>query len=173
MICVNKNIVPFFSVIITSYNRSGVLKRALDSLIMQSTGDWECLIVDDGSNDSTFEIAKIYCDNDPRIRYLYHANRKQAMSKNAGILAASGLFITFLDSDDEYEPNHLELRQSVLRQNPSIEFLDGGFRIVGNNYVPDANNHNKMIHLSHCKIGGTFFIRRDAAFDISGFPDVE
>ncbi|MBX3044507.1 MAG: glycosyltransferase [Candidatus Kapabacteria bacterium] len=172
MISVNKNIIPFFSVIVTCYNRGLTLQRALISLQSQSEQDWECLIVDDGSNDSSAIIAKRFCDSDRRFRYLYHSNRKQALSKNAGMLAASGIYITFLDSDDEYEIKHLELRKRILCQNPEVELLHGGVRIIGNEYVPDMNNPNKMIHLSDCVIGGTFFVYKNSALAIGGFNDV-
>lgn len=173
MISVNDKVIPFFSIITTSYNRSYILRRALDSLINQSVQDWECIIVDDGSNDNTFLIAKEYCDKDKRFRYIYHSNRKQALSKNAGILAAAGLYITFLDSDDEYQKNHLEIRQSILRQENDLHFLYGGVKIIGDEYVPDANNPSKMIHLKDCCIGGTFFIRRDIIFELSGFQKID
>ncbi|MFA7626977.1 MAG: glycosyltransferase family 2 protein [Candidatus Kapaibacterium sp.] len=173
MISIDKNKIPFFSVVIASYNRSAKLVRALDSLLNQNFDDWECIIADDGSDDGTFNLVKTYCDNDKRFRYLYHSNRKQAMTKNAGILASSGYFVTFLDSDDEYESSHLYLRYKLLTQNPDVELLHGGVRIIGNEYVPDINNPSKKIHLNKCVIGGSFFICKDAALKFGGFDDVE
>lgn len=171
MICVNKNIIPFFSVIVTTYNRSKLLDRALDSLLGQTFDDWECLIVDDGSSDNTFNKAIKYCKEDPRFRYMFHSHRRQSSSKNAGILAANGIFVTFLDSDDEYKPEHLDSRHQILRQYNDVDFLHGGVQIVGNKYVPDLNNPSKLIHLNDCIIGGTFFIKRNIAIEIGGFPD--
>lgn len=173
LISVNKNIIPFFSVVITSYNRAYILKRALNSVMRQTTNDWECLIIDDGSSDNTYQIAKEYCDKDKRFRYLYHSNRKQSASKNAGLLAAGGVFVTFLDSDDEYEPEHLDIRRRALYQYSGIELLHGGIRIEGDEYVPDRDNPKKKIHLSECVIGGTFFIEKFAGINIGGFPDVD
>jgi glycosyltransferase involved in cell wall biosynthesis len=173
IVSVNKNIIPFFSVVVTCFNRAYILERALKSLQIQTCLDWECLIVDDGSKDTTTEIAKKYCDRDIRFRYLYQSNRKQPFAKNAGILAASGIYVTFLDSDDEYEKEHLAARQKVLFQNPEVELLHGGVKIIGNEYVPDKDNTGKLIHLNDCVIGGTFFVQKSAAMNIGGFADVE
>lgn len=172
-IAVRKNIIPYFSVIVTTYNRAELLHRALDSLLRQTFQDWECVIVDDGSNDNTFSICRNYTDYDPRFRYLFHSNRKQALSKNCGILASSGIVVTFLDSDDEYDVEHLEFRQRIFNQNPQVEFLHGGVKIIGDEYVPDMKNTSKLIHLSECIIGGTFFIQKSKALEISGFDDIE
>ncbi len=142
-------------------------------MLNQTFLDWECLIVDDGSSDSTFDVIKNYITSDYRFRYLFHSNRKQALSKNAGLLAASGIYITFLDSDDEYEPQHLELRADILNQNSYIELLHGGVRIIGNEYVPDMHDRENRIHLTECIIGGTFFIRNSPESKLNGFEAVE
>ncbi len=173
IVSVNKNIIPFFSIILTCYNRAYILEKAIKSILSQTCLDWECLIVDDGSNDNTTEIAKKYCDTDSRFRYLYHSNRKQAQSKNVGILAASGMFITFLDSDDEYATNHLEIRQRILFQYPDVEFLHGGVRVIGDEFVPNRDNTQELIKLSECIIGGTFVVRKEAAISIGGFDEFD
>jgi len=170
LVSVNKNIIPFFSVIITSYNRANKLSRAVNSLINQTCTDWECILVDDGSSDNTFELAKTFCDSNDKFRYVYHSNRKQSLSKNAGILASSGIFVTFLDSDDEYDTEHLAIRQKILFQNPEVELLHGGVKIIGNEFVPDKDNPNELIHIYDCIIGGTFFINKYSAVNLGGFP---
>lgn len=161
---------PFFSVIICSFNRADVLDRALTSLVEQEERDWEALVVDDGSNDETFKIVKQFSDEHHRIRYLYHSNKGAALARNTGIQAAAGLFVTFLDSDDWYAPEHLALRKICLQEAPEIDLLHGGVIIHGDPYVPDRFDPGKRIHLKHCVIGGTFVIRRDAALAIEGFP---
>ncbi|PKL86860.1 MAG: glycosyl transferase [Ignavibacteriae bacterium HGW-Ignavibacteriae-1] len=168
-IAVRKNIIPYFSVIVTTYNRAHLLHRSFDSLLKQVELDWECIIVDDGSTDETFNICRKYLDADPRFKYIFHSNRGQALSKNAGILASSGIYATFLDSDDEYRNDHLDIRHKVLNQNPQVELLHGGVKINGNKYVPDMNDTSKLIHLSDCIIGGTFVIRKEKAIELGGF----
>ena len=169
MISLNNNKIPFFSVIICTFNRKNVLLRAINSLFNQKFEDWEAIIVDDGSDDGTFELIKELASADDRIRYNYHSNRGTGNSRNSGILASAGMFITFLDSDDEYHPTHLAIRRKVLIDNPGVDLLHGGVKIIGNKYVPDAYNPGKKIHLNECVIGGTFFFKKQLAIEMGGF----
>jgi glycosyltransferase involved in cell wall biosynthesis len=61
MICISKNVVPFFSVIITTYNRKNIVKKAINSVLNQTEQDFELIIVDDGSQDNTYDDLKKYC----------------------------------------------------------------------------------------------------------------
>jgi len=160
---------PFFSVIITSYNRAHLLKRALDSLLCQTEPDWEAIIIDDGSTDNTaFEICPY---RNQKIQYFWQQSKGASESKNAGINLANGKFITFLDSDDEYHPTHLQTRKEILSKE-KIDFLHGGVTVIGNKWVPDRLNYHQMISLSECTIGGTFFIRKSIAIKLKGFRDL-
>lgn len=172
MISVYPQRIPLFSVIVCTYNRAHLLPRALESLCKQTETDWEAIIVDDGSTDETQSIIKEYCAHYPAIRSIYHSNRGLSASRNAGVLAACGMFITFLDSDDEYHAQHLEVRKQVVTQNPNVPFFHGGAQIIGNQYVPDKNNPKKKIHLDTCVIGGTFVVRRDVVLALGGFPHI-
>lgn len=163
---------PFFSIIVTTYNRSHIIKKALDSLISQTEHDWEAIIVDDESTDDTFSQVLRYINTYPQIRYLRKVHSGEAMSKNAGINSSTGKFISFLDSDDEYSPLHLHSRKMILLQDPSIGFLYGSAQIIGNQYVPDRFNYGKLISLSECVIGGTFFIERGVLFQLKGFKNI-
>lgn len=160
---------PFFSVILTTYNRAGLITRALKSLIAQTEQDWEALIVDDGSTDDTGEKVKPFIAANSRIRYFKQANQGSAVARNLGRHYATGKYITFLDSDDEYEPEHLKSRKDWLSVHPEIAFLHGGVKIIGNAYVPDRFDYTRQIHLSECVIGGAFFIRRDVFSIIKEF----
>ncbi|MFM8280826.1 MAG: glycosyltransferase family 2 protein [Bacteroidota bacterium] len=172
MITVKNKHIPFFSVIVTAYNRGYIIDRALQSLIQQSEHDWECIIADDGSSDEIAEIATSYCKKDDRFRFIHHSHRGQSLTKNAGILASSGLFITFLDSDDEYASDHLKMRKAMLEEYPQVDLLHGGVTIIGDPYVPDMNNPDLHIHLDDCVIGGTFFFKRTSLLNLGGFPNV-
>jgi glycosyltransferase involved in cell wall biosynthesis len=163
---------PFFSVIIATYNRSTLLKRALKSLIAQTEKDWEAIVVDDESTDSTYLHISSYLELHPNIRYVRQTHSGEAVSKNTGISLARGKYITFLDSDDEFSPLHLESRKAVLEQNPKIGFLYGGAEIIGNQYVPDRFDHSKRINLKNCAIGGTFFIERSILIELRGFKKI-
>lgn len=163
---------PFFSVVIPTYNRSALLKRALNSLISQTEPDWEALIIDDESDDDTYTQVLPYLESHSKIKYIHQTHKGCPGSKNTGIFSARGRFITFLDSDDEFHPEHLQSRKHILHNNPAIKFLYGGARVIGNQMVPDRNDLSKQIALSECVIGGTFVLEREIAIFLNGFKDI-
>ncbi len=163
---------PFFSVIITTYNRAEFLIRAVKSLIRQTESDWEAIIVDDGSTDNTAQALQPFLDANPALRYVFQKNLGCVGAKNTGIKLAKGRYLTFLDSDDEYAPIHLETRKAILTENPEIDFLRGGIEVIGNPYVPDRFDHTKMMLIADCAIGGTFFIERTLMEKLDGFRDI-
>jgi len=160
---------PFFTVIIATYNRAVLITRALDSLISQTEKDWEAVISDDGSTDNTYLLILPYLETNPQIVYIRHPHKGISRAKNAGLNAANGKYVTFLDSDDEYLPNHLEQRKKVLLQNPSVRLLHGGTKIMGSQFVPDRLDHRKKVNLKDCVIGGTFVLERETALHLKGF----
>jgi len=162
----------FFSIIITTYNRANLLKRALNSLIAQTEKDWEAIIVDDESTDDTYEQILPYLLSYSKIKYIRKSHSGEVKSKNAGIFSSTGKYISFLDSDDEYAPNHLETRKKILMQNKHVHFLHGGTEIIGNQYVPDRFDQKKIISLNDCAIGGTFFIERNTLHSLNGFWNI-
>jgi|WetSurSiteA1Bulk_404760.scaffolds.fasta_scaffold48113_2 glycosyltransferase involved in cell wall biosynthesis len=163
---------PFFSIIIATYNRAHLISKALESLISQTEKNWEAIIIDDESTDDTYKQILPYLNSKYKIKYIQKPHSGEALSKNAGIKSASGKFISFLDSDDEYDPVHLQSRKAILMQNPSVRFLYGGVQIIGNQYVPDRFDSNKRINLNDCVIGGTFFIERSILLHLKGFKNI-
>jgi len=107
---------PFFSVIIPTYNRAHILINTLQSLKGQTLSDWECVVVDDGSTDNTKEMVELICKKDSRVRYIYQNNAERSVARNNGIIHSSGTYICFLDSDDEFLPNHLEVLHDVIKK---------------------------------------------------------
>lgn len=168
----NTNPLAMFSVVITTFNRAKLLKRALDSLISQTENDWEAFIIDDGSTDDTQQQILPYLNSHYRIKYIWKAHSGAIPSKNYGIRTATGTFVAFLDSDDEYHPAHLESRKKILIENPPVKFLYGGVKVLGNQYVPDKNNPSVSISLKDCIIGGSFIIEREVLLSLNGFRNI-
>lgn len=164
--------VPLFSVVITTYNREELIKRALESLVLQTEKDWEAVIVDDESTDNTYSRVEPYLDAFPAIRYIRKEHSGEPLSKNAGIFSTTGKYITFLDSDDEYAPDHLALRKEILAEDTSVNFIHGGVKIIGNQLVPDRFDPEKSVNLKDCIIGGTFFVERNIMYELEGFRDI-
>lgn len=161
---------PFFSVIICTFNRAHLLPRALDSVLAQQERSWEVIVVDDGSTDDTYAVVQPYLQQAPNVRYMAHRNRGLAISRNVGIAAAIGDYVTFLDSDDWYAPDHLTSRRAILARHPDVELLHGGCQIIGNPFVPDKYNPQRMLDLHDLVVGGTFVFPRAYAVSIGGFP---
>ena len=103
---------PRVSVIIPTYNRSDLLKDAIASVLSQNYSDYEIIIVDDGSTDDTQAVVSSY--KSPKIIYFFQNNCGRSAARNSGISLARGEYIAFLDSDDIFMPNKLELQTSFL-----------------------------------------------------------
>jgi O-antigen biosynthesis protein len=108
---------PKVSVVIPVFNRPEAVRRAIDSVLAQTCQDFEIIVVDDASTDSTPTVLAAFAD--PRIRLIRHErNRGGSASRNTGILASSAPYVGFLDSDDEWLPNKLERQLAVFEAAP-------------------------------------------------------
>lgn len=103
---------PFVSIITPSYNAANLLPGTIQSVINQSFQDWEMLIIDDCSTDNSKDIIESFCTKDPRIHYFKTTAKSGSPSlpRNIGIENAKGKYIAFLDADDIWLPNKLELQ---------------------------------------------------------------
>jgi len=109
---------PLISVIIPTYNRAGLLKRAVESVLEQSYDNFELLVVDDGSTDETADFVTGL--DDPRLRYLRQPrNMGVAAARNRGMREARGSLIAFLDSDDAWTRAKLERQVELIRRRPA------------------------------------------------------
>lgn len=107
---------PEVSVIIPCYNQAKFLPRAIASLQAQTLEAWECIIVDDGSTDNTAEVAANMALRDARVRLMQKINGGSASARDAGIQAAQGVYIQFLDADDMLSPDKLEKQTAFMNQ---------------------------------------------------------
>ena len=135
------------------------IKRAIDSVLQQDFNDFELIIIDDGSNDSNRKSLLKYVEkHENKIIYIRHSNRGQSASINRGVLNSVGEFITIIDSDDEYKPQHLS---SCLQEIENVDLICSTTEtIVGSiedYFVPDKNDHTKLIHLDDGILFGTLF----------------
>ena len=168
------DIQPAVSIILPTFNRAPRLAEAIESVLAQSFTDWELIVVDDGSSDETFDIVNRYLRQHANIRYLKHSNRKAALSRNAGIQASFGRYVTFLDSDDLYLPGHLESRLVIMEQSPArLALLSGGFVCEGEPWVRDRFDPARWVNVNNCILAGTFFGRRELFMAIGGFRALE
>ncbi|MBL1211026.1 glycosyltransferase family A protein [Geminocystis sp. GBBB08] len=112
---------PFISVIIPAFNAEKYLKDAIESVIKQNYQPLEIILIDDGSTDNTAKVTKSF----QNIKYIYQENSGPAIARNNGIKIAKGEFIAFLDADDLWTDNHLELLVSCFKKTHDLEVAIG------------------------------------------------
>lgn len=119
---------PKASIVVPAYNASATLSETLHSLCAQTFGDYEIIVLDDGSTDDTAELAANF--GDPRIRVVSQANRGLAGARNGGIAAARGVFIGFCDADDLWRPTKLADHVRHLEDNPQVGLSFSGSELI-------------------------------------------
>ncbi|MCT7956877.1 glycosyltransferase family 2 protein [Laspinema palackyanum] len=140
---------PIISIIIPAYNAETTILETLNSVQNQTFLDWEAIVIDDGSTDCTRQIVNGM--NDPRIQVFSYPNAGVAMARNQGLMKATGDYIAFLDADDLWIPDKLELQLRALQdhpeagvayswnyyqyENPSDSYADISQRFEGNVYA--------------------------------------
>ena len=109
---------PLVSIITPCYNAAPFISQAIESVLAQSFGDWEMIIVDDCSSDDSLSIIQKYARIDSRIRYLRtdKPSGSPTLPRNMGIKEAKGRYIAFLDSDDIWLPNKLSDQLKVFEK---------------------------------------------------------
>lgn len=93
-----------------AYNAARYIEESIITVIAQTYPHWELIVVDDGSTDATHEVVQRMAEQDERIKYVYQPNSKQGAARNNGIRHSNGKYIAFLDADDLWYPNKLELQ---------------------------------------------------------------
>jgi len=139
------------------------VKRAIDSVLNQDFTDFEFIIIDDGSNNETHtQILNYAIENEDKITYLRHKNCSQSESINKGILISNSEFITVIDADDEYKPNHLS---TCLSEMKSLDLIASTTETIVNQesdyYVPDRFNINEVVHVDDCILFATLFGKKE------------
>jgi glycosyltransferase involved in cell wall biosynthesis len=108
------------SVVIPTYNRAYCIERAIDSVLGQSYGKVEVVVIDDGSKDETDKLIERRYGGDARVRYFYQQNTGISGARNAGLARVQGDYVALLDSDDDWAPWKLELQIACMRAHPEL-----------------------------------------------------
>lgn len=158
------------SIIVACYNQGKYISETLDSVIQQTYTDFECIVINDGSNDNTEEIVQAYKINDKRIKYIYQENQGVCVARNRAINEADGEYILCLDADDKISNNYLKLCVNELDNDNSLTLVTCNYQYFGNSnkvvYVEDYSIEKLMGH--NLFINCSMFRRKD--FDaVNGF----
>lgn len=121
---------PFFSVVIPVYNRSGLLQKTLDTIFAQTFGDFEIVVVDDGSTDNTATLIRDLMTLRPQLRYVFQENSERGRARNTGIRQAAGKYAVLFDSDDLMHAGHLQTLYDGIHRTNFPDFIATKFDFV-------------------------------------------
>lgn len=112
------------TVVIPAYKCENVISSAIESVLCQTYNNYELIVVDDGSPDNTVEVIKKYQD---RLTYIFQENGGVSKARNTGIKYSNGEYIAFLDADDRWDNNKLELQMELFNRHPEVNMVFSGF----------------------------------------------
>lgn len=188
---------PLVSVIIIFLDAAKFIRESIESVFEQTYNNWELLLVDDGSSDSSTQIARHYAvENSRRVRYLEHEGHKNhgmSATRNLGLRHATGEYIAFLDADDVWLPDKLEQQLKIMQLHPEAGMVYGASQYwhswTGNpadrvqDYTPKLGvepdtliMQPTLLTLSLKSTARTpcpsdFLVRRDVVEDVGGFEE--
>ncbi len=169
------------SVIIPTFNCAAYLAQTINSVLNQTYGNYELIIVDDGSKDDTRQlIDSLMKKNSGKIRYLYQDNQGVSVARNRGMAEAQGEFIAFLDSDDWWAPQKLAKQMSMFQSDRSLDIIFTNAHIFKNGKVQgtyvrdtDKNQMGEDIYyhllLRNFVVFSSIAVKRSAAEEVGPF----
>jgi glycosyltransferase involved in cell wall biosynthesis len=155
------------------YNSSKYISESIESVINQIFKNWELIIIDDGSNDSTDEVVSQYMDT--RIRYFKQSHGGVSSARNFALEKMKGDYFCFLDADDVMPSNGLRDRIGVFENQPDLTFVDGtviyfdvSMKRTGKKYIPSFEGYpyDELLRLNRtCYFGNTWMIKKEMNVD--------
>lgn len=144
---------PRVSINLCCYNSEKYLRETLDSIVSQTYEDWELVIINDGSSDSTESIVSEYIERGHPIVYHYQKNKGLAFSRNEALKRSQGEYIAFIDHDDLWMPEKLSKQVSFFESNPEVDFL------YSNSFIMDPVKSKKYLAYRKLQPSGYVFER--------------
>ncbi|MGK7900452.1 MAG: glycosyltransferase [Hormoscilla sp.] len=169
---------PLISVIVPVYNGEKTILQTVESVLKQTFTDFELIVINDGSTDSTLEILSGI--QDPRLQVFSYPNTGSNPSRNRGFAHSSGEYIAFLDADDLWTPDKLEAQLQALQENPQAavayswsDCIDesGKFLRRGGYITVDGDAYAKLLTADILEHGSNPLIRRQALIEVGLFDE--
>ncbi len=169
---------PRVSIVVPVYNAERTLAATLRSVWAQTCGDFELLVVNDGSTDGT--AALLAGQSDPRLRVISHRNAGVSASRNRGVAEARGEFVAFLDGDDLWTPDKLQAQVAALQGAPDAalvyswtDLIDEAGRVIqrGSHVVANGRVYPLLASRNFLDCGSTPLIRRSALIEAGPFDE--
>ncbi|MBF2064906.1 MAG: glycosyltransferase [Calothrix sp. C42_A2020_038] len=170
--------IPIVSVIIPTYNSEKTIKKTIQSVLNQTFCNFEIIIINDASTDSTLDIiSKI---NDFRIKLFTYSKAGANISRNRGLSHAIGKFISFLDADDIWTCHKLQSQVKALQDNPEAavcyswtDYIDENdkFVVTGTHITANGNVYDKLLLTNFLENGSNPLIRKEALIELGGFDE--
>jgi glycosyltransferase involved in cell wall biosynthesis len=169
---------PRVSVIVPAYMTSHLIVGALDSVMEQTFRDFEILVVNDGSPDTT-ELEKVLAPYSEKIVYIKQENKRAAGARNTAIRKAKAEFLAFLDSDDTWLPDHLASQMTLFEQDPALELVYSDGLLVApewsRNFMDVCPSHGhpsfEALVVERCQIPVSTVVARKRALVRAGLFD--
>lgn len=167
---------PLVSVIVPCFNQAHFLGEAIDSALAQTYPAVEVVVVDDGSSDNSYEVAGRH----EKVHRLHQSNRGVAAARNRGLAESAGGFVAFLDADDRFLPQALEIGMRALDKRPNVAFAAGMSRDINEDGEPIGQREQPLVTQDHylrlledCYIwsGSSVVYRRSAVDAVGGFNE--
>lgn len=167
---------PKISVIIPAYNSEKTIKETIQSVINQTFADFEIIVINDGSNDSTLEVLSSI--KEPRLKVFSYTNSGVSESRNRGIAEAKGEYISFIDADDMWTDNKLEEQLKALQSNSgaSVAYSWTNFINENGNFLRSGCHINangdvflQLLRINFIQSGSNLLIKTEALATVGNF----
>lgn len=160
-----------FSFIIPTFNRAHSLPSSIESIIQQSSPNWELIVVDDGSSDNTSETTRPYLEDD-RINYIYQENRGVSAARNFGVANSNGEFLIFLDSDDRVNGDLIERLNEIIPSRYDMICWEVERAIDDKKFIQKPANLGKLYNgITAVFLAGSVCYKRKLFIDVGGYDD--
>ncbi|MGF1933014.1 MAG: glycosyltransferase [Nostoc sp. ChiQUE02] len=169
---------PKISVIIPAYNSEKTIKQTIQSVLNQTFGELELIVINDGSQDSTLEVVRQIRDS--RIKVFSYSNAGGNVSRNRGLHRAVGDFVSFLDADDLWTPDKLQSQLKALQENVTAKVayswtdyidINGQYLLSGQRIKLNGNTYENLLLNNFLENGSNPLICRKSLITLGGFDE--